>query len=488
VRARPPRRARTRWPEVRQVTGGGREGGFTLVELLVVVAVVPLVVGAIGAGLVAVFTIQGKVSNRLTDSEDAQITSSIFVQDVQQSLQLTIDHAASQCGPGTQLLGLEWGLNAATSTYQTVVSYNLVHSGSTVLLRRMYCANGVSATPSSSRTLSFDADPNQPSPLLSPAAVETEAGQDWVPSSGVAEVKFSVTEPSSKYTYSLTAVPADSSPPSTAGSPIIVASNTTCGFAATQGGTVSNGTYAKTLCFVDFSGYNATSAAAPSCQEFVAAIPGGDTLSFCMSESGNQPMFASGLPTYPEAFLGNTLKNADGSYAPFYTALGCPDNTPAETGSGAATPSCIKPAMYQTNTGFGPTNTITVTNISVTTATGAPATGWEFVSADAETTDSNEQITWTANTALQLLPNNPGTPAQYAANPQLMYGDTCNNTPNWNGPQGSGTDQIVCQSGLNEPSSTKTGTPMVEALTPTAMTVGMKGAGLEGVAVGLLLS
>jgi hypothetical protein len=100
------------------------------------------------------------------------------------------------------------------------------------------------------------------------------------------------------------------------------------------------------------------------------------------------------------------------------------------------------------------------------------------VSADAETTDSNETITWTSNQVLNLLPNSPGSP----------YGDTCNNLPNWNGPQGLGTTQVVCESGSQEPSSTKTGTPMVEALTPSSMTVVMKGAGLEGIAVGLLLS
>ena len=52
----------------------------------------------------------------------------------------------------------------------------------------------------------------------------------------------------------------------------------------------------------------------------------------------------------------------------------------------------------------------------------------------------------------------------------------------------SGRTQIVCQSGTQETAAIKTGTPMVEALQPTTMTVGMKGAGLEGIALGLLLS
>jgi prepilin-type N-terminal cleavage/methylation domain-containing protein len=464
----------------RRWVAGGREpdDGFTLLELIIVVAVLPIVVGGIAAGLIAIFTIQGSVSHRLSDSADAQVVSSNFVEDVQSALQITTSPTAAQCGGGTQLLGLAWNLSPTTNTYETVVSYSeFLHQGS-YILKREYCANGTSATATSKQTVSFDVVQNLAPPTIYPPAINTLAVAGWTSSQPVWRVKFSVTEPSSGYTYSLSAVPANSSPPSTAGQPIVVASNTTCGFAATEGGTVANGTYAKTLCFVDFSAYNASEAAYPGCEEMVAGIPGGYTLSFCMQESGNQPMFASPLPTYPEAFLGNTLTNAQNQTQPFYTGLGCPDTTLPENGQGVPAPSCIDPAMYQTDSGYGPTNNLVFTNITVTTATGAPATGWEFVSADAETTDSNETITWTSNQVLNLLPNSPGS----------AYGDTCNNSPNWNGPQGLGTTQVVCESGAQEPSSTKTGTPMVEALTPTSMTVVMKGAGLEGIAVGLLLS
>jgi prepilin-type N-terminal cleavage/methylation domain-containing protein len=464
----------------RRWTAGDRGGddGFTLLELIIVVAVLPIIIGAISAGLIAVFSIQGTVTHRLSDSADAQIVSSVYVEDVQSALQITTSSSATQCGKGTQLLGLAWNLSSTTNTYQTVVSYSLFKRGTIYLLRRNYCISGASSTASYTRTVSFDASGTQSPPTISPSTINTLAAAGWTSSQPVTNVLFSITEPQSGYTYSLSAVPANSSPPSTAGQPIITASNTTCGFAATEGGTVANGTYAKHLCFVDFSAYNATEAAAPQCEEMVADIPGGYTLSFCMSESGNQPMFAAPLPTYPEAFLGNTLTNAQGQTLPFYTGLGCPDSTPPENGTGVPAPSCIDPAMYQTDSGYGPTNTLTFTDISVTTATGAPATGWEFVSADAETTDSNETITWTSNQVLNLLPNAPGSP----------YGDTCNNMPNWNGPQGLGTTQVVCESGSQETSATKTGTPMVEALSPTTMTVGMKGAGLEGIAVGLLLS
>lgn len=457
------------------------EEGFTLLELCIVLVLVPIVMGALAAGLIAVLSLQSSVSTRVADSGDAQLVSVNFVPDVQSAAELTTDASASQCGTGTQLLGLEWNLNASSGIYETVVSYVEQRQGTSYVLAREYCTSGASSTPTGSTIVSFNVVANLSAPTISPSALVSAASAGWISAQTVTSVKFSISEPESgtNYTYSLTATPANSSPPSTAGNPIVNATTTTCGFASTESGTVSNGTYASTLCFVDFSSYNATAAAYPGCQTFIASIPGGDTLSFCMSESGNEPMVATTLPTYPEAFLGNVLSNGSSSN-PFYTAVGCSESTSPTTSSGAATPSCISPAMYQTDTGVGPSNTLTFTNISVTTATGVPATGWEWVSADAETTDSNEYITWTSNQDLNMLWNSPSS----------EYGDTCDNLPTFtaNGPQGIGTTQVTCESGAEEPSSTKTGTPMVEALTPTSMTVTMKGAGLEGVAVGLLLS
>lgn len=459
---------------------GDDEAGFTLVELCIVLVILPIVIAALAAGLVAVFSIQGTVSTRVGDSGDAETVSTNYVSDVQSALQITTDASASQCGGGTQLLGLEWNQNPNTNVYETVVSYTVKQEGTAYALLRNFCNLGASATATSSTIVSFNIELSQSAPTISPATENSLAQAGWVAAQPVTNVQFSLTEPETgaNYNYVLSATPEVSSPPTTAGTPIVNPTTTTCGFAATEGGTVFNGTYAATLCFVDFSTYNATDAAYPNCQTFIASIPGGDTLSFCMSEQGNEPMFAAPLPTYPEAFLGNTLTNGAGQTNPFYTGLGCSSSTPAETSSGGPTPSCIDPAMYQEDTGVGPTNTLDFTNITVTTPTGAPATGWEWVSADAETTDTSEYITWTSNQVLNLLDNSPTSP----------YGDTCDNLPNWNGPQGLGTTQVTCESGSQETSATKTGTPMVEALTPTSMSITMKGAGLEGIAVGLLLS
>ena len=454
--------------------------GFTLVELLITILILPIIMAAIAAGLIAVLSIQGSVANRVSDSGDAQVTSANFVQDVQSAEQITTDDDATQCGPGTQLLGLQWTNGSGT----IVLTYAEVANGSSWLLVRQECDNGFSATPTTSSTISFDIAAGLSPPTLigqNQSALNASAQGSWIPIQPVTSVYFPISEPLSGYTFDLTANPVASAPPNTGGSPIVTATDTSCGFAATEGGTVSNGTYASTLCFVDFSAYNAAAAAAPGCQELVASIPGGDVLSFCMSESGNQPMVATTLPTYPEAFLGNTLAvPGQSGNQPFYTGLGCPANTPPETSSGGPTPSCISPAMYQTNSGFGPTNTLNFTNISVTTPTGAPATGWQFVSADAETTDQNESIIWQSNQVLNLLPNSPTS----------EFGNTCDSEPagSYNGPYGAGTTEIVCQSGTDETQSVKTGTPMVLAATPTSMSITMKGAGLEGVAVGLLIS
>jgi prepilin-type N-terminal cleavage/methylation domain-containing protein len=87
------------------------EDGYTLIELLVVSLILPLILGAISVALISVLSLQGGVSNRITDSSDAQIVSAHLDQDVQSALRLTTNPYTTQCGPSatqTQLLGLEW--------------------------------------------------------------------------------------------------------------------------------------------------------------------------------------------------------------------------------------------------------------------------------------------------------------------------------------------------------------------------------------------
>ena len=197
------------------------------------------------------------------------------------------------------------------------------------------------------------------------------------------------------------------------------------------------GTYASTLCWFDLSSYSAVLASRPAGQAMTVSLPGGYTITFNLHVSG-APVRTTSFPTYPGAFLGNRG---------FYTGVG---------GS---------PALYQTMQGT--TTTATLDNIAVTGPGGAPETGYAFVGADAETTDANESITWTANTPLNLISS---------------LGNACNSGALLTG---LGTKTVRCAATI---SNIKTGTPILSAQAPTSIAQTMVGAGLEGVAFGVLVS
>jgi prepilin-type N-terminal cleavage/methylation domain-containing protein len=193
------------------------EGGFTLIELLVVVVIMPLVVGAITVALLAVFSQQTTVSNRLSGSGDAQIVSASFVSDVQSAAMVTtnsapVSPALAHCGSAPQVLGLQWtgGL--------TEISYDVVPAGNTFNLVREYCQNG-NTTPVNNTVMSHDVLPGltptilgSPCPTCTPTA--TSAALGWTTTAGVSSVTFSITEPASNFKYSLAAAPRLTTPAS----------------------------------------------------------------------------------------------------------------------------------------------------------------------------------------------------------------------------------------------------------------------------------
>jgi hypothetical protein len=177
-------------------------------------------------------------------------------------------------------------------------------------------------------------------------------------------------------------------------------------------------------------------------------------MTFCLNVSGG-PVVPAPIPTYfapptSEAFMGNNG---------FYT--GIPGNS----------------ALYQNSQGSAP-SVVSIINIKVLDSNGNPATGWELVTGDAESTDAGESISWSTGTGgapLTLLPNSPSSSIGNAcatANPAVI--DLT----------GVGTTTVSCAATV---SSDKTGTVMLEARTPTTLTVTMVGAGLEAMFLGLLL-
>jgi len=189
----------------------------------------PIIVGAISGGLIAVLSLQTSVSSRLADTSDAQVVSSTFIKDVQSATFITTSATSSpQCGnAGTQLLGLQWGnspqdiASGSPANPSTLVSYDLVQvtSGSTPTysLIREYCTLGDYKTPVSSTTVSFDVASTQPPPCYSnavcdptdlrhnppigwtsPAALVPQSNQLLIP-----VVKFVIAEVKSKFVFTL---------------------------------------------------------------------------------------------------------------------------------------------------------------------------------------------------------------------------------------------------------------------------------------------
>ena len=114
----------------------GSDRGFTLVEVVVVVAILPLVIGAAAAVIIYTERNSNQTSARLSDSVNAQLTAANYVRDVQGATQLTTDPTPATgpavCGNGSLfLLGLnrtgtlsvgywEVHLTTPTSSYEVV--------------------------------------------------------------------------------------------------------------------------------------------------------------------------------------------------------------------------------------------------------------------------------------------------------------------------------------------------------------------------------
>jgi hypothetical protein len=213
--------ARSHSTRVRASTDAGatlvtrpREDGFTLVELLITVVILPLIIGAIAVALVTIFNLQTGVSNRITGSGDAQVVSASFFHDLQSAEKVTVNPAnPSGCGAGSnELIGLQWSRSGGT----TNVAYDVTASGSTFSMVRYLCdANGTSTQILSANVPSL-ATIAAASQICINLVCHTFANTalGWISTAGM-KVTLGVTEPpiatgsnpGSSYTYNLSAAP-----------------------------------------------------------------------------------------------------------------------------------------------------------------------------------------------------------------------------------------------------------------------------------------
>lgn len=473
------------------------EEGFTLIELMVVTVIIPIIVGALALALISVFSLQSSVSNRLGDSANSQVVTTSYTADVQSAVEITTNPTASPCGVGTQVLGLQLSSGA-------YVSYNeVLQSGSYYSLVRNQCTGAANlSAPAFTQTLAYDLQqPCSATVTLAcqtlPVAVGASSSPalGWVSTVGITSVTFNINATKSNYTYSVAAEPLGAD--STASGLGSIGTGQSCGFALP-----GTGTYASQLCFFDFASAFANGAV-PNNTPITEYIPGGYKLTANLTVTGNPVVTAHVFPTWTYAFLGN----ASDSGVPFYSGVGCPATDPTTyqmNGQTFGTPSCISPAIYQQGSANGQANTVKLSNIQLTTASGANVTGYEIVTADAETTDSSEYIAWTSNLNFTQIPDSPGgSPDSYEGNAcstningVLTYGgditDAAGNPlsiPVANAPT------VTCNSDWSA-STPRTGTLILEVSPPSSGTGAngstwiqavIKGNGLEGVSFGLLL-
>ena len=206
----------------------------------------------------------------------------------------------------------------------------------------------------------------------------------------------------------------------------------------------------------------------------------------------------------------------NGTATPFYAGIGCPVSTPVLQ-NGTVNSSCISPAIFQTTNGG--TDTVTLSNIQVTDPQGTSATGYEVITADAETIDPGGYIKWTSSSPaskplpFNLVPN--------FTNSDL--GNACNDVPTGDGTgqtgylidngdttvqiggtnyagflTGLGTASVECTSNwqtTTSPQYLRSGTAMIGITPPTlggsaepvTISAQLKGEGYNAVAFGLLL-
>ncbi len=405
------------------------EDGFTLIELVIVVVVLPIVIGGIAAALL-VFGLQNSVQNRIGNSNDQLVSTSTFNKDVQSAQQIETVTSPPACGAAvtgqTQLVGLQWGQDS-TGAYQTVVSYVVVPTQATVApykatnsLVRNLCTSGASTTPTSTRVISHDVAapvtscPNSPNPACTVTFNPTgfiAPNTAWASTQGLYGVFLNIVAPGSSYTYTLSGLP--SAGPSTgAASQIQLAPNPAgCNLASPN-----SGSYSSVLCFADFTGFTNTNSNDAYCangtgQHMTLSIADSpDILQFCVTYTGGTSCPTQFRPTTTQARTATTARPTSA--------------TTVSTRDPGQSP------LYQMANGAY--SVVTFTNIEVTNAVGEPATGWELVTGDAESTDTGEWISFTSNLTWSILPNTSSS----------LYGNSCydghdtgdSGLFNWTGP------------------------------------------------------
>jgi prepilin-type N-terminal cleavage/methylation domain-containing protein len=126
------------------------DDGFTLVELMMAIAIMAIILGPVTMGVVVGLRTSDETSTRLAGSNDAQLLAVWLPADIQSTGNQSGDVATSSntdCSGITNALRLKWRETQGSTTNTYVAAYAISQdSTGRWVLNRYYCVNGGAAT------------------------------------------------------------------------------------------------------------------------------------------------------------------------------------------------------------------------------------------------------------------------------------------------------------------------------------------------------
>jgi len=312
------------------------DSGLTLIEMLVVLVIMPVVIGAIAIALITSFDNQSSTTNRLSDSVNSQISSVFFVRDVQTATYVTkLDNSANTafysngpqvCAPASKGTFLVAFFHPATAGAPALdVSYWVDGTGSAATLDRYSCTLNATSYTSTSPTKLMLAS-TAPGSVLQGSTEKILASVEVRPNQFDSSAQAGwITVSASTTVASVTALPAGT-----------IAVSSTFGFTVgTKGGVVCAPTSTVTSnsgCSGQVITIATTSGPAQvSCTGF-ATVPGGATFTGCTGGTGTA---VAGAAVTQYNISGVQVSVTEPATNYLYSLLG----SPAASSTGPSSPS-----------------------------------------------------------------------------------------------------------------------------------------------------
>jgi len=193
------------------------EEGFTLIELVIVLVILPLVMGAVAVVMLTSLENQQGIQNKLSDSSDATVSTAYYVRDVESATSVTTTSSPSDrtfvcgengtglaSGKSSFLLGLQLAGGSSVSYYEWAPRASTwpPPAGYATELVRLFCSSDTVTSPvqvvmSQSINVASTAPGVaclSPLPTNTPAGVTCTPGTNWTPTYVVSNITLGITQ------------------------------------------------------------------------------------------------------------------------------------------------------------------------------------------------------------------------------------------------------------------------------------------------------